>query len=470
MKKRVKVLLMAGVLSLSAVGTVQLTYAEESEQQSDVAVTNDEANAGESNSGNADTGSSDTGNSGSDTGSSDAGNGGADAGSSDAGNGGSDSGSSDAGNGGSDSGSSDAGDGGSDTGSSDTGNDGSDTENGNTGNGNTGNDTQEPETPAETEIKETESETNSEATSESEKETEKKEKETEKIDEEAAKLYEETTGESIYVFGSYPVGDITENTNEIYDYLRNVLGLNHAAACGVLANIQCESNFASSAVGDGGTSYGLCQWHLGRFSALINWCNANGYEYHSIQGQLGYLTTELQGGYASVYQYLLSVPDTAQGAYDAAYYWCKYFEIPANLEYNSQMRADLAMNLYYPKTLGTQKEEETEAEVKTLDEAQMEQVLVAAPESISKLARLDISKEDTLDQALLSEESINNTVSDKEELKKEAEKAVEQALKEYQDNVAAKSLQEDTEQDLTEAVSVISPEELALFSNIIVEK
>lgn len=90
---------------------------------------------------------------------------------------------------------------------------------------------------------------------------------------------------------------------------------------------------------------------------MINWCNANGYEYHSIQGQLGYLTTELQGGYASVYQYLLSVPDTAQGAYDAAYYWCKYFEIPANLEYNSQMRADLAMNLYYPKTLGTQKEE-----------------------------------------------------------------------------------------------------------------
>ena len=67
--------------------------------------------------------------------------------------------------------------------------------------------------------------------------------------------------------------------------------------------------------------------------------------------------------YASVYQNLLSVQDTAQGAYDAAYYWCKYFEIPANLEYNSQMRADLAMNLYYPKTLGTQKETEEETEI-----------------------------------------------------------------------------------------------------------
>lgn len=324
----------------------------------------------------------------------------------------------------------------------------------------------ETEVPTETETTQTETETVSETETET-KATEEKETETEKIDEEAAKLYEQTTGESIYVFGSYPVGDITENTNEIYDYLRNVLGLNHAAACGVLANIQCESNFASSAVGDGGTSYGLCQWHLGRFSALINWCNANGYEYHSIQGQLGYLTTELQGGYASVYQYLLSVPDTAQGAYDAAYYWCKYFEIPANLEYNSQMRADLAMNLYYPKTLGTQKE--TEAEIKALDlnEAQMEQVVGAAPESISKLSRLDVSKEDTVYQALeFADEGTGSSEADMRQLKKEAEDAVELALKEY----SKKTMSIEAEQDSGMELALVSAEDLALLENTIVEK
>ena len=331
------------------------------------------------------------------------------------------------------------------------------------------------EAPIETEAP-TESEIQTESDTQAESETTKKEKETEekknKIDEKAAQEYEEVTGESIYVFGSYPVGDITENTNEIYDYLRNVLGLNHAAACGVLANIQCESNFASSAVGDGGTSYGLCQWHLGRFSALINWCNANGYEYHSIQGQLGYLTTELQGGYASVYQYLLSVPDTAQGAYDAAYYWCKYFEIPANLEYNSQMRADLAMNLYYPKTLGTQKEE-VEPEVTTLSDEQMEQVIVAAPKNISKLGRLNISKEETVNQTLMENGSAyisadTTTTHDKESLKEEAEKAVQKALEEYH-RKTARETEAETEA-VPEEATEMTAEDLALLENSFVKK
>ena len=324
-----------------------------------------------------------------------------------------------------------------------------------------------PEAPTEAETSQTEKETSSESESETEKATEKKEKE--KIDEEAAQLYEQATGESIYVFGSYPVGDITENTNEIYDYLRNVLGLNHAAACGVLANIQCESNFASSAVGDGGTSYGLCQWHLGRFSALINWCNANGYEYHSIQGQLGYLTTELQGGYASVYQYLLSVPDTAQGAYDAAYYWCKYFEIPANLEYNSQMRADLAMNLYYPKVLGTQKETE-ETEITTLNDAQMEQVLISAPESIGKLSRLDVSKEDTVDQVLqdagISTEQ-EGSAAHMRELKVEAQKAVEQALADYEQKDTKTPTSVEEEDVSVMGQITLTAEELAMLGNTI---
>ncbi|MCQ4775714.1 hypothetical protein NE634_18830, partial [Lacrimispora saccharolytica] len=94
------------------------------------------------------------------------------------------------------------------------------------------------------------------------------------------------------------------------------------------------------------------------------------------------------------------MPDTAQGAYDAAYYWCKYYEIPANLEYNSQMRADLAMNLYYPKTLGTQKQTEEETEITTLNDTQMEQAVSAAPKRISRLSRLDVSKEVTVSQAL----------------------------------------------------------------------
>ena len=138
------------------------------------------------------------------------------------------------------------------------------------------------------------------------------------------------------------------------------MGLNHAAACGVLANIQCESNFTTTAVGDGGTSYGLCQWHLGRFSQLVNWCKANGFNYHLIDGQMGYLKYELETGYADVYRYISSVPDTAQGAYDAAYYWCMYYEIPSNTQARSIQRGNMAAEEFFPKELGTVSEENTE--------------------------------------------------------------------------------------------------------------
>ena len=46
------------------------------------------------------------------------------------------------------------------------------------------------------------------------------------------------------------------------------MGLNNAAACGVLTNIQCESSFNPEVLGDGGTSYVICQWHNERWTRL----------------------------------------------------------------------------------------------------------------------------------------------------------------------------------------------------------
>ena len=179
-------------------------------------------------------------------------------------------------------------------------------------------------------------------------------------EEEAKRLYELQIGESMIDFYAYPAGNITENTNQIYDFLTGEMGLNHAAACGVLANIQCESNFATTAVGDGGTSYGLCQWHLGRFSQLVNWCKANDLNYHLVEGQMGYLKYELENGYADVYRYLSNVPDTAQGAYDAAYYWCMYYEIPSNTQARSIQRGNMAADEFFPLDLGNASDEKTE--------------------------------------------------------------------------------------------------------------
>ena len=149
---------------------------------------------------------------------------------------------------------------------------------------------------------------------------------------------------------AYPAANISDNTNKIYLFCRNELGLNHAAACGVLGNVQMESNFDPMALGDGGTSYGICQWHLDRFRALISFCNGNGYDYNTVEGQLRYLKREFEGGYYGTYNYLLNVSDTAQGAYDAANYMCIHFESPDQAAARGAQRGNLAMNEFYKNT------------------------------------------------------------------------------------------------------------------------
>lgn len=125
------------------------------------------------------------------------------------------------------------------------------------------------------------------------------------------------------------------------------MGLNHAAAAGVLANAQCESAFNTFSLGDGGTSYGLLQWHAGRFNSLIAYCNNNGLDYNTAKGQLAYMEHELETGYRSVLEYIRNVPDTEQGAYDAAYYWCMHFELPADTVNQSIRRGNLAKDYFH---------------------------------------------------------------------------------------------------------------------------
>ena len=80
----------------------------------------------------------------------------------------------------------------------------------------------------------------------------------------AATVSDGGLGELYIAVHGYPVGDLSKNEKKIYQFLRNRLGLNKAAASGVLANMYFESSFSTVAIGDGGTSLGLCQWHAGR--------------------------------------------------------------------------------------------------------------------------------------------------------------------------------------------------------------
>ena len=144
----------------------------------------------------------------------------------------------------------------------------------------------------------------------------------------------------------------------VFDFLTNDMGLNTAAACGVLANIERESAFRHDVYGDGGTSYGICQWHdftdadgnvSGRFTELRRFCDENGFDWQTIRGQLEYLKYELTtfSWYKTTLEYLRGVPNTDLGAYDAADYWCQHFEIPADKERNGALRGALAREKYW---------------------------------------------------------------------------------------------------------------------------
>ena len=105
----------------------------------------------------------------------------------------------------------------------------------------------------------------------------------------------------------------------VFQFLTAELGLNSAAACGVLANIEAESNFSLTAYGDGGTSYGLCQWLGDRRSSLVSWCTNNALDYTTLTGQLKYMQHELgQMKYLELDFYLMDLGNTEEDAYNAA--------------------------------------------------------------------------------------------------------------------------------------------------------
>ena len=136
---------------------------------------------------------------------------------------------------------------------------------------------------------------------------------------------------------------------EVYRYLTEDLRLSTAAACGVLANIEHESSFQPTVFGDRGTSFGLCQWHDDRFTALRSYCAALGLDYRTVKGQLAYLRYELGTNYAKLLLTLQAIDDTPEGAYRAAYLWCVEFEKPSNMQAKAHQRGELAQGKYWAR-------------------------------------------------------------------------------------------------------------------------
>ena len=120
-------------------------------------------------------------------------------------------------------------------------------------------------------------------------------------------------------------------------------GLTRAQAAGIAGNLLHESGFRPNAVGDGGTSFGIAQWHNGRGDAMKAWTRAHGYSTTSFKGQLEYLWHELNHGES----YALGKLRATGSAYDAGMAFCRYFERPAVI---SPARGQAAQR-YYQQSL-----------------------------------------------------------------------------------------------------------------------
>ena len=176
----------------------------------------------------------------------------------------------------------------------------------------------------------------------------------------------------------------TSNSTKIYNYLTNTMGLNMAAACGVMANIYAESGMIpnnlqntynhsfglsdaeyTSRVDKGkgkyktasGTTkyfksdsggYGLCQWtSSGRKANLLSKALDKGVSVANLNNQMRHLTDELQNSYSSVWHTLKNVPNNAHGAYLAAAHFCIAFEAPYDYINVSQSRGKTAVTSYW---------------------------------------------------------------------------------------------------------------------------
>ena len=141
--------------------------------------------------------------------------------------------------------------------------------------------------------------------------------------------------------GSF-VGNVSVDISNIAAVQRAVFqtlqqsGLNAAACCGILGNIEAESGFRTNAVGDHRTSFGICQWHNERGTNMKNYVGANWA--NNLSGQVNFLIHELNTLYQYVWNAIYKVPNNESGARQAADIFVRKFERPSNVNAESIKR------------------------------------------------------------------------------------------------------------------------------------
>ena len=181
--------------------------------------------------------------------------------------------------------------------------------------------------------------------------------------------YETQNGWVIHVeypntYGDLSFTDADLSTNEgrrdaIFAFVTQVWGMSPAAACGVLGNLYVEAwdyrtgdYWSPNAIGDNGNSHGIVQWNnaWGEWDKCVNWCDANGYDCWSLEGQLYYMMyyVDTNNERRQVSEKMRTLPNTQDTAYTIAYEWCIHCEKPADMYNSGAKRGGYAKYMFWP--------------------------------------------------------------------------------------------------------------------------
>lgn len=155
----------------------------------------------------------------------------------------------------------------------------------------------------------------------------------------------------------------TSENAELYAftaYLCDKLVISPAAACGILANIKRESEFDPKATGDEGTAFGICQWRFSRWDMLVNFCDANGYSWRRLKGQMEFLVHDLKDEFPYLLDMIRKCDNTDEGAYQAAFYFCDEYERPYGKIISADQSGWMAAHSLFPLLLLHAEVENTE--------------------------------------------------------------------------------------------------------------
>lgn len=152
---------------------------------------------------------------------------------------------------------------------------------------------------------------------------------------------------SLFTVSVSAVESSADNERYIYTYLTSEMGLNTAAACGIMGNIYYETNFTADIYASG--FYGLFMYWSGLTEELINWCANNGHNHTTVEGQMAFFDWKMENSYQSLLSTLRGLSNTAESAYSAGDMFCRQFERPSNVNYEANKRGSYASGTLFPR-------------------------------------------------------------------------------------------------------------------------